>query len=298
MEVVDRNIGRLLSQLDELGLRENTIVVYTSDGSGAACPRELVDTAEKNYVSSCPAIISWPGGDFQAGQQATELIANIDMAPTFLDMCGITPSRTNDFDGQSFYGLISATGELWKDRVYIADHQSRSGNRQVILRPLHGTTVFMPQGDVPFRDGKSKGRSPELEALAREHWEAWWKDVTTDFQPYQYVVVGTEHANPMFAQHAYTESAADEEVARYVMPVEFAHSGNYVFSAPYDDPSSTKPEVDGIPSSNGYLMIGEEKHEGTFPMTRYVEVGRQLLRVSLDGKRTDKALRIERVIDR
>ena len=298
MEVIDRNIGRLLSQLDELSLRENTVVVYTSDGSGASSPRELVAVAEEKYASSCPAIISWPGGGLEAGREITELIANIDMAPNFLDMCDITPSRETDFDGQSFYGLLGPKGTPWKERVYIADHQSRSGDRRVILRPLDGTTVFMPQGTVSFRDGKTKGVSRELEAMARRQWDAWWKDVKADFRPYQYVVAGAEYENPMFAQHAYTESAADEDMKRYVMPVEFVHSGNYVFSAPYDDPSSTKPEKDGIPSSNGYLMIGEEKHEGTFPMTLDVEAGRQLLRVSLDGKRSDKALRIERVIDR
>ncbi len=46
------------------------------------------------------------------------------------------------------------------------------------------------------------------------------------------------------------------------------------------------------------LLFGEERHDGTFPMTLNVKAGRQLLRVSLDGRRTDKALKIERMIDR
>ena len=153
------------------------------------------------------------------------------MAPTFLDLCDITPSRKTDFDGQSACGLLSAKGDSWRQRVYIADHQSKTGDRRVILHPLDDTTVYMPQGEVHFVDGEAKGASPELEARARQHWEAWWKDVTSDFQPYQYAVVGTRDENPVFLQHAYTESAASEASKRYVMPVEFARDGLY-FSHP------------------------------------------------------------------
>ena len=140
--------------------------------------------------------------------------------------------------------------------------------------------------------------SSELEALARQHWAAWWEDVTADFEPYQYVIVGADRVNPMFVKNAYTESAADEKVTRYVIPAEFAQDGSYVFSAVYGDPSSPEPEKRGIPSSEGYLMIGEEKHVGTFPMTLALKSGRQLLRASLDGKRTTRALKIERLADK
>lgn len=296
MDVIDRNIGALMGLLEDLGLRENTIVVYTSDGSGAASPRELSDSKAKAYSSSCPAIINWPGR-IESGGEVSELVANIDMAPTLLEMCGVSPSRATDFDGQSVYGLLSPKGTPWKERVYIADHQSRSGDRRVTLRPLHSTTVYMPQGTVAFRDDKASGASPELEALARRQWAVWWKDVTSDFQPYQYAIVGTEDKNPMFVRQAYTESGPDETMKRYVIPVEFAVDGTYAFSAFYDNPSSTKPEKEGIPSSEGYLMIDDERYEGAFPMKRRMKAGKYLLRLSLDAKRSDSAVRIERVTD-
>jgi hypothetical protein len=217
------------------------------------------------------------------------------MAPTFLDLCDITPSRKTDFDGQSAYGLLCAEGEAWKQRVYIADHQSKTGDRRVILHPLDATTVYMPQGEVHFVDGVAKGASPALEARARQHWEAWWKDVTADFQPYQYAVVGASDENPVFLQHAYTESAAGETLKQYVMPVEFAQEGTYVFASPYDDPSTEETSSKGVPRSRGHLMIDDVRREGDFPMTIQLQAGRKLLRVSLDGRRSDKALRIERI---
>ena len=87
MEVIDRNIGRLLERLDELGLRENTIVIYTSDGSGAASPPRLISEEAAKYPSACPAIISWPSGGLADGTEITVLIANIDIATTFLVLC-------------------------------------------------------------------------------------------------------------------------------------------------------------------------------------------------------------------
>jgi arylsulfatase A-like enzyme len=297
MEVIDGSIGRLLELLDELGLRENTIVVYTSDGSGAASPPRLINEEAPKYPSACPAIISWPGGGLADGTEITELIANIDMAPTFLDLCGITPSRKTDFDGQSAYGLLHSAGPPWQQRVYIADHQSKTGDRRVVLHPLDDTTVYMPHGEVHFVDGKAKGASPALEARARQHWEAWWKDVTSDFQPYQYAVVGTRDENPVFLQHAYTESAASETAKRYVMPVEFARGGTYVFASPYDDPSTAETNSKGVQRSRGHLMIDDVRREGDFPMTIQLQAGRKLLRASLDGKRSSKALRIERIDD-
>ncbi len=296
MDVIDRNIGSLMSQLDDLGLRKNTIIVYTSDGSGAGSPPELTNPRAKGYPSSCPAIIKWPK-HIAAGREINQLVANIDMAPTLLELCGISPARTTAFDGQSSCGLLSPKGSAWKERVYIEDHQSKSGSRRVILRPLDATAVYMPQGKVQFSDGEAKGAPPGMEGLARKHWEAWWEDVTSDFEPYQYAIVGTEVVNPMFVRQAYTESGADEPVKRYVMPVEFAVDGTYVFSALYDDPSSTKLETEGVPSSEGYLVIDDEKHEGAFPMTQWMNAGRHLLRVSMDGKRTDNAVRIECVTE-
>ena len=156
----------------------------------------------------------------------------------------------------------------------------------------------MARGEVRFNDGDAKGVPLQLDALARQHWEAWWEDVTADFRPYQYVVAGTEHENPMFVQHAYTESAPSENAQRYVVPVEFSQSGTYVFSAANGPPVLTESESRRQSESKGYLMIDEEKHEGAFPMTLHVDAGRHLIRASLSGKRMDKALMIERIRDR
>ena len=157
--------------------------------------------------------------------------------------------------------------------------------------------MFMPEGEVHFVDGKAKGVSSDLEALARRRWEAWWKDVTADFKPYQYAIVGTSDENPVFLKQAYTESPAGETPQRFVMPVKFARDGTYVFASLYDDPSNPESSAKSMQQSRGYLMIDDVRHEGDFPMNVRLQAGHKLLRVSFDGKRSDKALRIERITD-
>ena len=50
-------------------------------------------------------------------------------------------------------------------------------------------------------------------------------------------------------------------------------------------------------SSKGYLSIGDNKYEGSFPMKQHIKAGRYLLRLSLEGSKTERAVRIEYLIE-
>ncbi|MDP6545557.1 MAG: sulfatase-like hydrolase/transferase [Phycisphaerae bacterium] len=286
IESIDRNIGRLTALLNQLGLREDTIIVYTSDGAGFRTPAGLMRKDAKEFPSKVPAIIYWPGGNLNRDTDVTQLVANIDMAPTLLDMCGIDQSEKVKFDGQSAYSLFSPKGAKWKDRIYIADHQSRNGVREGFLKPLDYTNVHFPSGAcVSFRKGKAKGASPEMEAAARKHWGAWWKDVTADFKPYHHVIVGTKHENPTIVYQVYTGlNEQKAKVKNYVFAIEFAVAGKYRFGG-------------GRRKSKGYLKIGDKTHTGEFPMTLKLPAGKKMVIVSFDGQKRSGGLTIEWLAD-
>jgi len=293
MESIDQNIGRLLQQLDELGVSENTIIVYTSDGAGFKSPTTFLCGERKAYASGVPAIIHWPGGGLQTDEDAGALIANIDIAPTLLDMCGIPRPDDVDFDGRSAYGFLHPDRTPPGGRVYISDHQSKNGARTEILRPLHSTNVHLPDGTVvSFREGIAKGVPPELEAKARKIWEEWWRDVLTDFKPHHHVVVGTEHEDPTVLWHAYSGLNEQKKKAKnYYFAVEFAATGTYVFGGA-KDPHKPPPKR----GRRGYLKVGDQRHEGEFPMRLHVEAGKKFLEVSYDGKTKSPALTVERLV--
>lgn len=294
MESIDRNIGRLLECLAELGLKDNTIIVYTADGGGYRVPEALQRKDRKTFPSKLPAIIHWPGGKMDVEADQEELIANIDIAPTLLDMCGIRPQKNVAFDGQSAYGLLHAKGTPWKKRVYIADHQSVNGIRTDHLMPLDRTVVYLPDGrSVSFSKGKAQRTTPELEAEARKHWEKWWKDVSSDFKPYHHIIVGTPHENPTVCHHAYTRiNEQRAKVKHYFFAIEFAETGIYRFG---DKVRLSKSK--GGKGPKGYLKIDDKTHTGEFPMTLKVPAGKKMVVVSYDGKTRSSGLTIEKLYD-
>jgi len=292
MESIDRNIGQTSDLLDELGLSKSTIIVYTSDGAGYKSPSFFRRGDSKTYSSNTPAIVHWPGGGLKTDEDMTALVANIDIAPTLLDMCGIPQAENVDFDGRSAYGFLHPDRTPPKGRIYIQDHQSRNGHREDVLRPLHLTNVHLPDGTVvAFRDGVAKTSSPELEAVARKAWEDWWRDVMTDFKPHHHVVVGTEHESPTVLRQVY--SGLNEQKAKiknYYFAVEFAESGTYLFGGAGDaiSPGSAK-------GRRGYLKIGDDKYEGEFPLKLQIEAGKKFVEVSYDGKTKSPGLTIEKL---
>ena len=94
LSFVDSWIGMILDELERLGLREDTLVVYTSDhgelmGDHWACEKSCF----YDGAARVPCIISWPGapGDLPRGVVRSQLAGLADVVPTFLDAAGVAP---------------------------------------------------------------------------------------------------------------------------------------------------------------------------------------------------------------
>ena len=85
---IDENVGRILDYLDEKGLAENTIIVYSSDQSFFIGEHGW---AEKRYMYEegfkMPFMIRWPG-KIEPNLRPQAMIQNMDFGPTFLDAAG------------------------------------------------------------------------------------------------------------------------------------------------------------------------------------------------------------------
>ena len=108
---IDEGVGRLLDELEAQGLREDTLIVYTSD-HGLNCGHHGIwgkgnGTLPLNMVEESiriPLIMSYPVG-MPAGRRVTVPATGADIAPTILDYCGVNPLP--QFHGHS---LRSGTG--------------------------------------------------------------------------------------------------------------------------------------------------------------------------------------------
>lgn len=131
---VDDGIGRILDKLDELGLRENTIIVFTADHGDFGGEHGMAVKGGVFYdaLVQVPLIVSWPAGGVQQGVVDASMTSTIDIVPTLLELQGLA----------SFAGI----GDGW----------ARNGNRkQVVLteaqtrhmqgRPLPTVTPAAPR---------------------------------------------------------------------------------------------------------------------------------------------------------
>ena len=113
---VDDNVGRILDYLDEAGLADNTIVVYTSDQGFYLGEHGWFDKRfmyEESFRT--PLIVRWPG-HVEPGTACDKLVQNLDFAQTFLDATGADVPA--DMQGRSMLPLFSGGENPWRDAIY------------------------------------------------------------------------------------------------------------------------------------------------------------------------------------
>ena len=114
---MDDAIGRLLDYLDESGLAENTIVIYSSDQGFFLGEKGWYDKRWMYEESlRMPLLVRWPGVT-QPGSENQDLVQNLDFAQTFLDLAGVEAPA--EMQGRSLVPLFrGATPDDWRDAVY------------------------------------------------------------------------------------------------------------------------------------------------------------------------------------
>ncbi len=102
VSMIDDGIGRIMARLDALGVRDNTIVVFTSDHGDMMGDHSLFLKGFMHYRGTLqvPLIIDAPGKE--AGRTSS-LASSIDLGPTLMDLCGI-----DDYDGLQGVSLTEA----------------------------------------------------------------------------------------------------------------------------------------------------------------------------------------------
>ncbi|QDU79921.1 Arylsulfatase [Polystyrenella longa] len=114
---MDDNIGRVLDYLDESGLAENTIVIYSSDQGFYLGEHGWFDKRfmyEESY--RMPFVIRWPGKT-EPGSRSTALVSNLDFAETFLDAAYVEIPK--EMQGLSLQPLMDgSTPEDWRESLY------------------------------------------------------------------------------------------------------------------------------------------------------------------------------------
>ena len=114
---VDESVGAVLDYLDETGLAEKTLVVYTSDQGFYLGEHGWFDKRFMYEESLRTPLLMRLPGRIPAGTSTPALVLNIDFAPTYLELAGLEPPA--DLQGRSLTGVIAGrTPPDWRRSIY------------------------------------------------------------------------------------------------------------------------------------------------------------------------------------
>jgi len=105
---VDDSVGRVVAYLEENGLADNTLLLYMGDNGFLWGEHGLIDKRNAYEESMRIPMMAWAPSIIEPGTRVDSVVANIDVAPTFLEAAGL--ATPDVMEGQSFLGL--ATGAL------------------------------------------------------------------------------------------------------------------------------------------------------------------------------------------
>ena len=136
VRAMDEGVGRVLARLDALGLRDETIVVFTTD-HGLALPRAKCTLYDAG--TGVALVVRAPGRSSWTGRRVPNLVSHVDVAPTLLELLGLPVPDT--IEGESLVPVVErgersrelAFGQLTYHTYYDPKRSARSSTHKLIV---------------------------------------------------------------------------------------------------------------------------------------------------------------------
>jgi arylsulfatase A len=194
VENLDQNVGKVLDELDRLGMRENTLVIFTSDNGGLiGNPQQPITVnlglrSQKGYPYEggirIPTVVRWP---FQvsSGKVSATPIVTVDWIPTILDYLGEPESE--DLDGQSLRAVFeNSDEEISRDLFWHFPHYRvpdvvpysivRSGDYKLIYYFDGVEAELYDLSRDPLEETNLVRQLPFIASQLKTKLENWWKE--------------------------------------------------------------------------------------------------------------------------
>ena len=212
---IDENFGRLLAFLDERNLTDNTILVFMTDNGssgGVRCDKNSFPIKGFNagmrgmkgsYYEGghrVPFFIRWPNGQLTGGKDIDEMVLDVDLLPTLIDLCGLEDPHVA-FDGMSF--AKTAVGDTMPDRTHFLNYQ------QGLMTPKQWHCCVMKKEwrlvghDELYQIKNDPGQRnnvindyPEIAEQLRKANDVWWEESKTHLQEACPISLGAAEENP------------------------------------------------------------------------------------------------------
>jgi len=203
---IDENMARLRSKLEQLGLADNTILIFMTDNGTAAGSFNAGMRGRKGSQYDgghrVPCLIHWPAGGFTRGRDVPQVAAHIDLLPTLIELCGLTRPEGVKFDGSSLVPLLR--GGKWPSRTLVVEsqrieHPTKWRKSAVMTdrwRLVDGKALYDMAAD-PGQTDNVADRHPEVVKQLTGHYNRWWESVSERHGEYSRTILGNDAENPV-----------------------------------------------------------------------------------------------------
>ncbi len=215
---IDENFGKLDAKLKELGLDENTILIFMTDnGSSGGSRLDENGFVTQGYNAGMrgkkasyyegghrvPFFVRYPAGGIGGGRTSEEFCCDIDLLPTFMDLCGLAHPGDLALDGRSFAPVLRGETTELPDRTHFLQYRQSSTppekwTNAVLTRQwrlIHGKELYDIKADPGQRQDVAD-QHPEVVTKLRAAHEAWWDEIEPDFSRFCAITLGNPAENP------------------------------------------------------------------------------------------------------
>ncbi|GAB3702533.1 sulfatase-like hydrolase/transferase [Spirosoma flavus] len=197
VENIDDNVGRLLARLDQLGLTQNTIVVFATDNgpNGHRFNGEMkgIKGSVDEGGVRVPLFIRWPG-KIHSQTQIRPNAAHIDLLPTLVDLCSLRFKPVHPLDGRSLAGLLMGKVDTLPDRMLFTHVASMSNSglpaepggvrtTQYRLVRQKGQTQLYDMLRDPSQSTDVSGEQPHQLQTLQVAYDRWFREVSQTISP-------------------------------------------------------------------------------------------------------------------
>ena len=195
---IDDNFSKLRAKLEELGIEDNTLLIFTTDNGtarGHSIDNETgISTgynagmrgkkgSEYDGGHRVPMIMRWPAAGLSGGKSLGGLTAHVDMLPTLASLTGLNFTPTKTIDGSDISDYLLGKNEA-PERMLVTDTQRVpwpvKGKNSCVMdgdwRLINGKELYSIADD-PGQEKDLAEQYPDRVAQMNSFYESWWEDV-------------------------------------------------------------------------------------------------------------------------
>jgi arylsulfatase B len=196
---IDNNVGELRGFLDQEGLSENTIFIFTTD-NGTSSGDRVFNAGMRGRKGSeydgghrVPLFLHWPAKGMTGGIDVEPITAYVDVLPTLIDLCGMSIKPL-------LSGKVPAD---WPDRILVTDSQrvkdpikwKSSAVMTSLWRLNNGKELYNIKSD-PGQKRNVANQHPKVVQRLRDFYDAWWTELEPTFANATPIYLGHPADNP------------------------------------------------------------------------------------------------------